>query len=197
MTTIITDPRNRPLTYRQQRFVEELLLDPARNGSAAAKRAGFSPKASKEIAYDLLSKPHIQAKIEEDQEVAAKKLGITRERVLLELAQIGFANLKHLISQDEEGNTNVNLSYLPENLTSPISELRITTTGAKGSKVQNATIKLADKRQALIDMAKMMGWYKDKVEVTGQVSLEQLIEASMSKTENPVSIIDSEALDVT
>ena len=45
------------LNAKQQRFVAEYLVD--LNGSKAAIRAGYSNKTSRQIATELLSKPHI------------------------------------------------------------------------------------------------------------------------------------------
>lgn len=174
----------RELTYLQKRFVEEMILDPS-NASAAAKRAGYSPTSSKEIAYDLLQDPRVREQIDEVNNAAIKRLGITKERILQELASIGFANLKHIMTQDADGNTDVNLAYLPEGLTAPITKIKITN-GKKGKR--DVDISLADKRQALMDLAKMMGWNKDQVEVTGKVSLEQLIEASMLPEDKSLSV---------
>jgi phage terminase small subunit len=50
------------LEPRQRRFCEEYIKD--HNGSASAVRAGYSSKASKEIAYDLLTKAHIKEYIQ-------------------------------------------------------------------------------------------------------------------------------------
>lgn len=171
---------NRSLTYRQQRFVEEMVIDPT-NATAAAKRAGYSPNCATEQAYELLNKPHIKEQIEEINETAAKRLGITKERILNELAQIGFANLKHIVTQDAEGNTSVNLSYLPEHLTSPITEISVQHKKGK----RDVRVKVADKQAALINLAKMMGWFKDELKVSGQLSLEQLIEQSMQTKPEP------------
>lgn len=46
-----------PLTPKVLRFIEEYLVD--LNGAHAAKRAGYSAKSAKEIAYELLGKPAV------------------------------------------------------------------------------------------------------------------------------------------
>lgn len=185
----------RPLTYKQNRFIEEYMhelnnVDTHPNHTAAAIRAGYSTKCAKEIAYDLIHEPRIKKRIDElkadlDKKLV-KRLGITRERILQELATIAFANLKHVMTQDEDGNTHVNLAYLSDERSGPISELSVRT--VKGQK--QVKIKLADKRQALIDIAKMMGWASEKVEVSN-TSLEKLIEASMS----PSTVKEKDLLD--
>lgn len=175
----------RPLTYRQARFIEEYLKDPSPNpnGSAAARRAGYSPNASKEQAYELLTTPKIIEKIEEANEAAAARLGITKERIMQELRDIGLANLKHIVVQDDDGNTDVRLAHLPDHIASALTGLSVTNKKGK----RDVKINMADKQAALVTLMKMLGWFKDKVEVSGSLSLEQLIEASMDETETPAA----------
>lgn len=51
------------LTLKQQRFCEEYLI--SGNATAAAVKAGYSPKTAKQTASENLSKPDIQAYLEE------------------------------------------------------------------------------------------------------------------------------------
>lgn len=51
------------MTKKQQAFIQHYYKH--RNGSRAAKEAGYSPKTSDQIACNLLHKPHVKAKLEE------------------------------------------------------------------------------------------------------------------------------------
>ena len=80
------------LSGKQLRWIDEYLVD--FNGSAAAVRAGYSPKSARAIACELLTKPDIQAVLRARQDVMAQKLQITREGViagLLEAVDVGRA----------------------------------------------------------------------------------------------------------
>ncbi len=68
------------LTTRQARFVEEYLVD--LNGSQAAIRTGYSPKAAKEQASRLLTKANVQAVIQRKQAETSIRLQIRREDVI-------------------------------------------------------------------------------------------------------------------
>ena len=83
------------LTHKQARFVDEYLVD--FNGAQAALRAGYSQKAAKEAAYQLLTNSHIAKAVESRAQEASEKLKITRERVLQ-----GF--LEAAAMAKEEGN---------------------------------------------------------------------------------------------
>lgn len=68
------------LTARKKRFCEELMVDQV--GSAAAIRAGFSPKRAKQYAYELLQEPQVQAYVQELREAQAKRCEIDADYVL-------------------------------------------------------------------------------------------------------------------
>lgn len=51
------------LTAKQQRFVDEYLID--LNATQAAIRAGYSPKTAKDIGHENRTKPNISSAIEE------------------------------------------------------------------------------------------------------------------------------------
>ena len=77
------------LTAKQERFCTEYIID--LNATQAAIRAGYSSKTANRIASENLSKPDIQRKIQELQQERAERTEITQDRVLKELAGIGFA----------------------------------------------------------------------------------------------------------
>ncbi|MBB3590719.1 phage terminase small subunit [Rhizobium sp. BK529] len=87
------------LTARQQRFVEEYLVDPV--GSQAAIRAGYSPRGAKERAWRLLQKPAVVAAIETAKAERAERTKIDADWLLTRLAAEAEADLGDLY--DENG----------------------------------------------------------------------------------------------
>ncbi|MEK5787683.1 terminase small subunit [Acinetobacter johnsonii] len=74
------------LTPKQQRFVEEYLID--LNATQAAIRAGYSEKTAKVIAAQNLSKLNVQEAIEEAQSKRAEQTQIDAAYVLRRLVEI-------------------------------------------------------------------------------------------------------------
>ena len=74
------------LTPKQQRFVEEYLID--LNATQAAIRAGYSEKTAKSIGQENLTKPDIQKAIEEAQSKRAEQTQIDAAYVLRRLVEI-------------------------------------------------------------------------------------------------------------
>ena len=74
------------LTPKQQRFVEEYLID--LNATQAAIRAGYSEKTAKVIAAQNLSKLNIQEAIQYAQNKLSERTGITQDYVLSNIQKV-------------------------------------------------------------------------------------------------------------
>ena len=87
------------LTAKQQRFVDEYLID--LNASQAAIRAGYSEKTSRAIASELLTKPNIQEAVNQGQAERQAKTKIDAAWVLEQAAQSYITNSAEYM--DEQG----------------------------------------------------------------------------------------------
>lgn len=76
------------LTDKQKAFVNEYLID--LNATQAAIRAGYSAKNADKIGSQLLGKSRVSAEIQNKMAKREKRTEITQDRVLKELATIGF-----------------------------------------------------------------------------------------------------------
>lgn len=68
------------LTPKQQRFVEEYLID--LNATQAAIRAGYSEKTAYSVGHENLKKPEIQKAIEEAKNQVSKRTELTVDMVV-------------------------------------------------------------------------------------------------------------------
>lgn len=84
------------LTAKQERFVAEYLID--LNATQAAIRAGYSVKTAHSVGHENLKKPEIAKAIQEAQAKRSERTEITQDRVLQELARIGFGNLQNVLT---------------------------------------------------------------------------------------------------
>ena len=85
------------LTAKQERFVAEYLID--LNATQAAIRAGYSEKTARQVGAENLTKPVIGAAIQEAQAKRSERTEITQDRVLRELAKIGFSDLRKTMTR--------------------------------------------------------------------------------------------------
>lgn len=173
------------LAPMQEKYVLEYLADPSDQGKAAI-RAGYAPKASVSKASQLMSMPKIKTAIQDFQRESVQDIGVTPERILKELRDIAFANLKDILIQDADGNTTVDLSKLDPSKASSMSELVVKNT--KGKK--DVKIKLNDKITALVTLGKHLGMFREQIDIKATHSLEKLIEQSFLG-----DIIDSEVVE--
>lgn len=174
-----------PLSPQQLKFVSEYLLDPSSQAKAAI-RAGYSLDHAGSIASRLLKDQRIQKALEKAQDVAIDTIGITKARILQELSLIAFAKGTDGFSQDEDGNLEIDVNALGKLNESNPTEVTVSRSSDGSGKVfkqvQVKTVKISDKKSALELLGKEVGLFKDKLEVTGSLSLQRLIEDSFNET---------------
>jgi phage terminase small subunit len=81
------------LAPKQAKFVEEYLVD--LNGKQAALRAGYSPKTAEVQASQLLRNLKVHAAITEAQAARARRVHLTQDAVLQEIALLQHSDITH------------------------------------------------------------------------------------------------------
>ncbi|HBZ6635238.1 terminase small subunit [Clostridium botulinum] len=159
------------MTAKQKLFCNEYLID--LNATQAAIRAGYSESSAKEIGSINLTKVNIKEYIEKRMGKREIRTEITQDKVLNELAKIGFANIDDYVEVelDEYEDKVVKIKAtkdIPDDKIAAISSIK---QGANGIEV-----KLHDKVKALENIGRHLGMFKDKLEISGtneiQVKLE-------------------------
>ena len=149
------------LTGKQQRFVEEYLID--FNGLQAAIRAGYSKRTAVEIAKENLRKPYIAEALRKAIAKRSERTEITADMVLKEYAKLAFANMDSYATWGPDGISLIESSELPEGAGAVVSELSEIRT-EKGSTVR---FKLHDKKGALDSLARHLRMFPERLEVSG------------------------------
>lgn len=156
---------------KHARFVAEYLVD--LNATQAAIRAGYSPKTAHVIGPRLLGNVAVSAAIQEGQAKRLKKLDITAERVLSEMATIAFSDIRNVF--DDRGNLRL-VNELPDDVAPAIASVEVARErvtrlgdGDSGIKVEECVIKVRawDKVKALELLAKNLGLLKDRLQLEG------------------------------
>lgn len=169
------------LTPNQKIFVDEYLID--LNATRAYKAAYKSCKKDETARANgsrLLTNANIKYYINERMKEREKRTEITQDRVLKELAKIGFADIKDyleyktaktIVEYDEDGESVIDYKQIIDVIdskyvdTSIIQEVSI-------SKDGTFKFKLYDKQKALVDIGKHLGMFVDKVEHSGAIGSE-------------------------
>lgn len=160
------------LTDRQRRFVEEYMVD--LNATQAAVRAGYSPRKTG-LYTQLFGLPHVRAAVEAALAEKAERSRIDAERVLEELGKIAFANMLDYVRAGPDGAPVVDLARIERDAGAAIQRISIEYfrdgeagegRGAGGPQVRRVQVTLADKRAALREIARHLGLYRDKIELS-------------------------------
>ena len=136
------------LTPKQQRFVEEYLID--LNATQAAIRAGYSEKTAKSVGHENLTKPDIAKAIQEAQNKRVERTEITQDYVLTNIQKViercmQVQQVDNCLTQTEDG------------------EL-----------AQAFMFKEQGALKGLELLGKHLGMFKDKVEHSGKLEIESL-----------------------
>lgn len=157
------------LTAKQQRFVDEYLID--LNGTQAAIRAGYSEKTAEQGAVQLLRNTKVRLAVDTAIAERAKRTGVTADRVIQELSRLAFSDLRKVL--DGDGNLKSPQQW-DDDAAAAISSIEVVTkpgeTDSDGSRsvLGVSKIKVWDKNSALEKLGKHLGLYVDRHEVTGK-----------------------------
>ena len=150
------------LTPKQQRFVEEYLID--LNATQAAIRAGYSEKTAKEIGSENLTKPNIAKAIEEAQNKRQEQTQIDAVYVLKRLVEIDQMDVLDIMDDQMKILPLRDWPKIWRQYISNIENLELTDAEGVFKK-----IKWPDKVKNLELLGKhvSVGAFKDKIEHTG------------------------------
>ena len=168
--------KERGLTPKQRRFVEEYLID--LNATAAAIRAGYSEKYANRSGPSLIVKNSLVADaIRVAKAKRSARTEVTQDRVILELARIAFLDPRKVFKWGPEGVTLLPSDGLTEDEAAAVCEVSQTFSDTGGS----IKGKVHDKIKALDLLCKHLGITVDKknIELAGSVNIKTIADLMM------------------
>ena len=148
------------MNAKQKRFTEEYVVD--LNATQAAIRAGYSPRSAGSQAFDLLKKPEIQECIQHEMDARSARTNITKDKVLREMARVGFANCGRILN-DATGGLLEGLS--DDDLAAVASVKTRLVSNEDGEAVVEREVRFHDKAKFVEMMAKHLGMFTEKVDM--------------------------------
>src|SRR5947209_17763539 len=152
------------LTPKQERFVAEYLVD--LNATAAATRAGYSPKTARSIGEENLTKPDIQAAIQAGRTRQAGNAEVEAVDVLRELSLLAFSDLGQILDFTGEQVKLRPAHDIPETARRLLSSMKVKRYfeghGEEAREVEVTEFKHWDKLSALDKLARHLGLLKDR-----------------------------------
>ena len=150
------------LTARQSRFVDEYLID--LNATQAAIRAGYSEKTAKSQGQRLLTNVDIESAIQQRMKDREQRTEVTQDRVLRELARLGFSDIRKLFTA---GGQLRSVHDLDDDIAAAVQSVEVVTKMLPSADGEEPDIeyvhkiKLWDKNSALEKIAKHLGMFAD------------------------------------
>lgn len=165
------------LTEKQERFVREYIID--LNATAAYQRAGYvaTGAAARANACRLLTNANVSERIAELQKESFERAAITADRVLEELAKLGFSNMLDYVNVGTNGDAYVDLRRMTRDQAAAVQEITVEDfvdqRGEDARDVRRVKFKLADKKSSLELLGKYLRLFTDRVEHTqiGEVEI--------------------------
>lgn len=146
------------LTQKQQRFVDEYLID--LNATQAAVRAGYSVKTADVQGSRLLGTVKVQQAVSEAMAERSKRTGINQDRVVMELAKLALVKMTDIV--DSQGR--IKNSASEDDLACIESVKYKKSESDTGSSVERE-VKIASKLKALELLGKHLGMWNDRLDV--------------------------------
>ncbi|OWK39535.1 terminase small subunit [Fimbriiglobus ruber] len=175
------------LTPKQEKFCQKYIE--LGNASEAYRQAydaeNMSPEAIHEEAYRLTIHPDVSLRIEDLRRLARKRHEVTADRVIAEYAKLAFLDIRKAF--DEDGNLKP-IHEMDDDTAAAIAGLEVEVKRVAGSSSDDLEsqahggalkrtyadlstrihkIKLADKKGALDSLARHLGMFTDKTELSG------------------------------
>lgn len=151
---------NRPLNNMQIKFCHEYILDFKQ--TAAAIRAGYSVAGAKQQAYKLMRNPRVIKLLEDLATEARSNHKVAVTRTMKEYEKLAFFDPADIF--DEHGAMKP-IDHWPADCRAAITSIQTKEETDKEGNVTGIvrTIRLASRREALADIAKMAGMLTDNV----------------------------------
>ncbi|MGH6990935.1 MAG: terminase small subunit, partial [Stellaceae bacterium] len=157
--------RKRPLSPRQQKFVEQYLITGV--ARQAALRAGYSPAGAGAIAWRLKRMPNVAKAIRLGRSSEARRAQVERDRVLLELVRVAFSDIGEVL----DWTSGEDITLRPKDEISPHQRAAIAEIAPRRNG-KGARVRFHNKAHALDAIARHLGLF-DKQPPTIDVSAQR------------------------
>jgi phage terminase small subunit len=147
-----------PLNRRQRLFVDEYLRD--LNALEAARRAGYSAR-HKSAGAQLMDQPAVRAAIDAALAARAKRLQLSADDVLVELAIIGRSDVRWFVV-DDDGKLAL-AEGAPDHAWRAVQSVKTTDRITEAGRIRTIEVKLWPKVAALDLVGKHLGAWKEPI----------------------------------
>ncbi len=166
-------PAPNHLTEKQRKLVVAYLNGKSKHD--ALLEAGYATHSS---SFRIFNQPEVINEIKRRQHIMSAKAGVTGDWIIHRLMLIADAKLSDLIVEDGDGFSQIDMSRMTPALKTALSGFE----SDKFGDVTKIKIKTSDKLKALEMLARHLGMFNDKLELAGEISLEERLQAGRKRS---------------
>lgn len=157
------------LTEKQQRFVEEYLID--FNATQAAIRAGYSQKTAGAVGHENLRKPEIVSALNKAKQERCERTKIDADYVLKRLVEIDQMDIADILAED---GSLLPVTAWPKVWRTTLSGMEVQTLGSRADLNILKKVKWPDKVKNLELLGKhvTVQAFNEKSSVSGEITIE-------------------------
>ena len=171
-------PAPNHLTEKQRKLVVAYLNGKSKHD--ALLEAGYATDSS---AFRLFNQPEVIKEIKRRQHIMSAKAGVNGDWIIQRLMLIADAKVADLMVEDADGFTQIDMSRMTPALKTALSGFE----SDKFGDVTKIKIKTSDKLKALEMLARHLGMFNDKLELAGEISLEERLQAGRKRSSGEAS----------
>lgn len=161
---------------RVRRVVDYYLAMPKPSYQEALIRGGgYTKSTANSNAHKFFKRPEVVEYLEERRKDISAKTGVTTERLVERLKMLAFGDLARFIKVNDKGQLDYDFTGATEDELRLVNELTVDSykegRGPTARDVKKFKFAKADTLRAIELLGRIMGVFKDKTEVSGEVSL--------------------------
>ncbi len=175
---------HKPALSDLHRAVVDAFFD---NGCVSRRRAmeaaGYSPASARNNTTGVFGREDVVKEIQRRRNMAQGRRGVTEDWIIEQFRKLASASMGDLLDVNEDGSAYLDLNAMTDDHRAALMEFtseeaieKGTTEGEDGpelslTRVRKSRAKFASKQAALDSLARILGMFKDKLEVGGVVSI--------------------------
>lgn len=169
------------------------------NGCTSKRRAllavGYAEATAGGNPHQVFGRPDVIAEIDRRRAAMASKTDLTEAMIIAEYRKLAFASMGDLIEVNEDGSAYLDFNLLNSDQKAAMAEYTVETyeegsameqtrdgeTSQVMLTVKKSRVKFHSKLAALDSLSRIMGMFKDKIEVSGAANLVEKVAAARAR----------------
>ena len=147
------------LTDMQQLFVDNYLV--TLNAKKSAIAAGYSPDSASDLGHQLLKHPLVSKQLRKAMSRRAKRLELSADNILREIARVAFSDIRAVMSFDANGVKVKSSDKIHSDAAAAIQSVEHKLSETKDNCNISVKVKMHDKMKALDMAGRHLGLWKE------------------------------------